>query len=296
MDFLQIFPSDFILRNALWGSVAVGLFCPLIGVYFFLRRMVLMGVALPQVSAAGIAFVFYLQGIGIHWSLHAAEPNDKFFALIGSLAFTIASIFILAALERRNQATIQNRIGATYAIAYAAAILLVAANPKGEIELLGMLHGEIVSVSAIDLKILLVVFAILTAVLLGLNRQLLLVSFDRDFAQSVGRSTIAWDILLYSIVGVAISMSVLIVGPMLTFAAFVIPPLAARRFCRRMTPFFLGSSILGGISGVVGFYVSYHFDLPLGPTDIAVYAVVLALCVTARKIQLALRTSAARSA
>jgi ABC-type Mn2+/Zn2+ transport system permease subunit len=38
--------------------VLVGLVCPLVGVYFVLRRMIFLGVALPQLSAAGIAFSF----------------------------------------------------------------------------------------------------------------------------------------------------------------------------------------------------------------------------------------------
>ena len=37
------------------GSVLVGCLCPLVGVYFVLRRMIFLGVALPQLSAAGIA-------------------------------------------------------------------------------------------------------------------------------------------------------------------------------------------------------------------------------------------------
>src|ERR1041384_4243982 len=127
-DFLSLFQSNFILHNALWGSIVVGLFCPLIGVYFMLRRMVLLGVALPQISAGGVAFAFFLQGLGIAWSLHSGEANDRFLAVLGSTVFTIAAILILAALERRGEGTTDSRIGASYALAYAASILLVASN------------------------------------------------------------------------------------------------------------------------------------------------------------------------
>src|SRR5260370_35729942 len=95
----SIFHPGFLLHNALWGSLAVGFFCPLIGVYFLLRRMVLLGVALPEISAAGIAFAFFLQGLGITWSLHAGEANDRFLALGGSILFTVAAILCLQFLE-----------------------------------------------------------------------------------------------------------------------------------------------------------------------------------------------------
>jgi ABC-type Mn2+/Zn2+ transport system permease subunit len=267
-NFIDLFSSNFLLHNALWGSIAVGIFCPLIGVYFMLRRMILLGVALPQISTAGIAFAFFLQGIGLTWSLHAGEANDKFLALGGSLLFTLAAIFVLAILERRGQGTAESRIGSAFALAYAAAILLVSANPSGKIEVLNMLQGEIVAVNSRDLHLLLGVFAILGTGLAVFNRQMLLVSFDRESAQVMGKNVLLWDTLLYGMIGIALSVSVLIVGPMLTFAFLIIPPLAARRFCKRMGTFFLLSSLLGGLSGIIGFYASYHLDWPLGPTDI----------------------------
>ena len=93
----------------------------------------------------------------------------------------------------------------------------------------------------------------------------------------------AGAVSLISLVGIAISLGVLIVGPMLTFAAFVIPPLAARRFCKRMGSFFILSSLIGCVCGLIGFYFSYHFDLPLGPTNIALFSVVLAGAVLLKK-------------
>ena len=56
---LQILSPSFLLRDALVASVLVGTVCPLVGVYFVLRRMIFLGVALPQVSAAGIAASFF---------------------------------------------------------------------------------------------------------------------------------------------------------------------------------------------------------------------------------------------
>lgn len=43
----ELFAADFLLRHALWGAVAVGLFCPLVGAWFTVRRMILLGVTLP---------------------------------------------------------------------------------------------------------------------------------------------------------------------------------------------------------------------------------------------------------
>ena len=59
MDTLrEILAPDFLLRNSVYISLLVGLVCPLVGVYLTLRRLIFMGVALPQISSCGIAFDF----------------------------------------------------------------------------------------------------------------------------------------------------------------------------------------------------------------------------------------------
>lgn len=286
MNFFSIFETHFLLHNALWGSIAVGLFCPVIGVYFMLRRMVLLGVALPQISAAGIALAFFAQGMGLTWTLHPGETNDKILALGGSVIVTLLAIVVLTVLERRRQGSSESRIGAAFAMAYAAAILLVSTNPFGKIELLQMLHGEIIVVTPQDLHILLGVFAILGAALAVLNRQFILVSFDRDAAQVMGKNVLAWDALLFGMIGIALSVSVLIVGPMLTFAYLIIPPLAGRRFCSRIPTFFIFSSLSGGVSAILGFYASYRYDWPLGPTEILVASLLLLGSFLIKKVSL----------
>src|SRR2546423_15603455 len=66
----EILSPDFLLRNSIYISLLVGLVCPLVGVYLTLRRLIFMGVALPQISSCGIAFAFSLQAWGIISPMH----------------------------------------------------------------------------------------------------------------------------------------------------------------------------------------------------------------------------------
>ena len=84
----EILSPDFLLRQALIGSVLVGLVCPLVGVYFVLRRMIFLGVALPQLSAAGIACAFFAYRILIGPHQHF-DLTERGLAMIGSFAFTL---------------------------------------------------------------------------------------------------------------------------------------------------------------------------------------------------------------
>src|SRR5438445_11856194 len=55
---LEILSPSFLLRNALYGGLVIGLVAPLVGVFLLARRLVFIGIALPQVSTAGVAGAF----------------------------------------------------------------------------------------------------------------------------------------------------------------------------------------------------------------------------------------------
>ncbi|MBI3301096.1 MAG: metal ABC transporter permease, partial [Deltaproteobacteria bacterium] len=51
--------------------------------------------------------------------------------------------------------------------------------------------------------------------------------------------------------------------------------LTARLITRHMLTFSLASAGLGAAAAFIGFYCAYRFDLPLGPTEVAVASLVL---------------------
>ena len=51
----QMLSPDFLLRNSVYTSVLIGFACPLVGVFLVVRRLVFIGVALPQISSTGVA-------------------------------------------------------------------------------------------------------------------------------------------------------------------------------------------------------------------------------------------------
>ncbi len=280
---IDMLKPDFLLHHAVWGSVVVGFVCPLVGVYFVLRRLVFWGVALPQVSASGIAFAFMLQGFGLNF-MAGGEAQEKHLAILGSVIFTVGTILVLAALERKGEGLSEGRIGALFALAWATSILFVAFNAAGETEMLGLLKGEIVSISESDFHAMLNIFAAIAAAMFLFQREFTLVSYDRDTAVTLGRNVLAWDLLLFLIIGLTISLGVMTVGPLVIFGFLVIPPLAALPWARGMISFSVIASLLGGLSAFAGFYLSYTRDLPLGPVVVCIACAVYALSSLARRL------------
>ena len=281
---VQILSPDFLLRDALVGSVLVGVVCPLVGAYFVLRRMIFLGVALPQLSAAGIAFSFvgYRLAVGAH---EHGNVSERELAMLGSFAFTLTGLLVLTAFERRGRETVEARIGVTYAIAAALTILFLAVDPHGDAEMVNLLKGDILATTRTSLTLLASVLGAVVLVLFACRKEFLLVSFDRDLAVVFGKWVGLWDGLLYLIIGVTISLGVMTAGPLVTFGFLVVPPLTARLLTRRMLSFSLVAAAIGGAAAFGGFYCAYRMDLPLGPAEVALASLVLIVAGTASMIR-----------
>jgi ABC-type Mn2+/Zn2+ transport system permease subunit len=272
MDLLrEVFSPDFLLRNSLYVGLLIGLVCPLIGTYLVLRRLVFMGVALPQISSCGIAFAFALHA----WHIvpHLENSSENVLAFGGSTVFTLIALFILTILQRRSSGMAEARIGTAYVLAGAFSILLLVKNPYGEHGLLERLRGEIIAVSTADLAMTAATFSIVIIVLILFRKEFLLVSFDPEMAITLRKNVVSWDGLLFLLIGVTVSMSVLSVGPLVTFGFLLIPPLIARALARNMRQFAIIGCVVGVVAAAVGFCLAYRWDVPVGPTDVALLGV-----------------------
>jgi ABC-type Mn2+/Zn2+ transport system permease subunit len=277
----HILSPDFLLRNSVYISLLVGLVCPLVGVYLVLRRLIFMGVALPQISSCGIAFTFALQAWGVLAHFHGSEHGLAFF---GSTLFTIPTIILLSLLVRRGQGLVEGRLGTVYVLAGAWSVLLLITNPSGEHGLLDMLKGEIVAISDADLGWTAATFCSVILLIFVFRKEFLLASFDREMAVTLKKNVVFWDALLFLLVGVTISMAVLSVGPLVAFGFLLIPALTAHLFAANMRQFTILASLLGGATSFVGFCIAYRYDLPVGPTDVALLGVVYGLAFLVKKI------------
>ena len=277
---LEILNPHFLLRNALYGGLVIGIVAPLVGVFLLARRMVFIGIALPQVSTAGVAAAFVW-----HAFFHGhpdRDVNDFMIALVGSSLLTFAVILGLALLERRGRGLREGRIGMLYAIAGAATILLLASDRVTEIGILGLLKGEIIAIPDQELLILSLGYGTILAVLALFHKELVLVTVDREMAVSLGKRVAVWDLVLFGVIGVTISLGVLVVGPLVMFGFLIVPPMIAGRLVVGMRNVSAVAAVMGAGIALVGFASAYRLDWPTGPTDVALAGLVLALVVSAQ--------------
>jgi len=264
MEFL--FGPGILFRNAVLGGLLVALVCSLLGVYVVLRRLVLLGVALPQAGAAGIAAAFFLTA-HVHQPMAAHSS-----ALLGSLLATFGALALLVAGQRGGRSPAEWSVGALFAVASAATVIFVAMNPTGDLEVTNLLRGELLSLSDGDLVVLAVVSGIALALFFAYGREILLASFDPEFARTVGHDPRRADALLFLLLGGAISLGVMDAGPLVVFGFLVLPALAALRVAPGLGAALAIAGAIGAACSVGGFAVAYRLDLPTGPTSVALAA------------------------
>lgn len=277
---IEFLSPDFLFRNAILGGWLVCVLCAVLGVYVALRRMVLLGVALPQAGAAGIAAVFFATG-----HVHGGGGGGHWLALGGSLGATFATLGLLVVGARGSRTPVEWRIGALFAVASAATLLTVALNPTGDLEMTSLLRGELLAIPDRDLVLLAVVAALVALVFVLFRREILLVSFDAEFARTIGRDPARWDSLLYLLLGVTISVGVMTAGPMVVFAFLVLPGLAALRLTSHLALTFALAAAIATACSLGGFALSYRADLPAGPVYVLLAAAVWVVAALAARVR-----------
>ncbi|MFT5080530.1 MAG: ABC-type Mn2+/Zn2+ transport system permease subunit [Bacteroidia bacterium] len=289
------FPLDLLWElfgNSILAALAAGLVVPVVGAYLLARGTGFYGVTLPQLAAAGIAFGFAilpwwqenmtwlvdaeLQGDDSHLALH--------YHILWAGVFCLGGLVLMAKTAKHGKGEAGN-VAATFAIASALTIMFAHMSPLGEVFVQGLLRGEILAIDGHELGILLTTLGVVATLLVLFSRSLTLISFDPSLAKVLGMRLAGWEYLHLVILGVTVSVCVMTIGPTVLFGLLVLPPLAARGLARSMTAYLLLSSAAGLLSAAGGIWVSFAYDLPLGPSLVLVAALLLLLAAVGKRAQ-----------
>lgn len=273
-----------LFRFQLMAALVAGLLCPLVGCWLLVRRTSFYGITLPQFATAGVVFGFvllpwWIETIGLGGLTIDVALSDSHAAMNYHLAwasiFTFGGLFALVWLGRRGVGSEIGRVAASFAIANAATLLFGRLAPAGRSFVDELLSGEILGVGVHQLEVLAGFYGAVLVLLVLFRNDFLLVSFDRDLAQVLGKRVTAFELLLITITGITVSVGTMIFGPTLLFGLLVVPPLAARQWAGSMNSFQVLAACLGVVSVVGGTVASFELDLPLGAAIVGASALTL---------------------
>jgi ABC-type Mn2+/Zn2+ transport system permease subunit len=245
------------MRDALVASLAAACALSIVGVYLAIRRVAFMGLVLASVATVGAAVA---QAFG------ASPDGEAFVAAVAA----VAAALTLGAMPTPRRISAELVVGAVYAAASAATVLILSRTARGDADTLHLLYGNVLAVTpghAADLVVLATI-VIVTQRLFG--PRLLLVTFDAEAARVAGVRQLPWTIGLNLVVGVTVAMAVHEVGTLPTFAFLTLPSMASLLLTRSMASVFVASVAVGLLAAWGGLLAAFHLDLPPGPASVGI--------------------------
>lgn len=248
-------PWEFVfMQRALLAATFAALVCSVVGVFVVLRGMAFMGDAVAHSSLAGMS-VAYLFGGSIFWGAFA-------WALPASLAITFIS--------RRANLRLDTAIGIIFASGFAVGIILMSQVDNYTADLFGLLFGNVLGVSWGEILLIGLVAGGVLLVIAAFYKELLFTAYDATMSAASGIPVRFIQYLLPLLVGVTTVASLKAVGIVLVLALLVTPAATAALVARRLPGIMAFSVLAGLISTVAGLYLSFHADLPTGPSIVVV--------------------------
>lgn len=169
-------------------------------------------------------------------------------------------VFILKFHSNRNAIT------SVVSSAFLASSIILASKLQEKIILESMLFGDIFTIQQSGFYLILCMLAI-TALFIGICfNKIVIMSIDPDIAKISNIPVHLIEFLILLILSLVIAISIKFTGAFLIGSFLIIPATAARLITKSPLQMILLSVIIGGTSGITGFYLSLTYDLPLSPS------------------------------
>lgn len=250
-----------LLQNSILAGALLGVVGGLIGVFVMSRDMAFAVHGISELSFAGAAIAL-LFGVNIVAG-----------SLVGSL---IAAVLIgLLGAKARDRNSI---IAVLMPFGLGLGILALALYPGRSANKFGLLTGQIVSVDDPQLGSLLVIGAIVLIALLLMWRPLMFDSLDADVAASRGVPTRFVSLAFMVLLGLAVAVSVQIVGALLVLSLLVTPAAAAMRVSSSPLAVPLLSVGFALLSVVGGIMLAIGSSLPISPYVTTISFLIYVVC------------------
>ena len=235
-----------------------------------MRGMSFFGDALAHAILPGVALSYTASGGYVAGNL-----------FLGGLGAGVASALVIAWLSRNDDLKEDSAIAIVFVTMFALGIAMISTQSSYAVDLTHILFGSINGVSQDDLLAMAALAAVVLLVVLLLYKEFLLVSFDLSLAHSLKLPVQLLKILLLVLIAVTIVASLQAVGIALMLALLTTPAATARLLVKRLHHMIVIASLIGIVSGVVGFYASYYLDIPSGACIVltlsAIFGLVIAL-------------------
>ncbi len=249
MDALRDVFGDYTLRSIALGAAALGIVSGILGCFAVLRRQALLGDAMSHAALPGVVLAFMLTGSRAPLVLVCGA----------ALAGWLGALAVLA-IVRLSRIKEDSAFGLVLSVFFAIGMLLLSMLQRsgvgGQAGLDKYLFGQAAALVTADVLTIVALGAVTLLLVALFWKEFRLLSFDPAYAASLGYPVRALDILLTSLIVMAIVIGLQLVGVVLMSAMLVAPAVAARQWTNRLGAMALLAGGFGALAGVIGAVIS----------------------------------------
>jgi zinc transport system permease protein len=275
-----------IFKDAIITGGLAGALLGFLGVHIVLRRMVFASSAIAQAAALGVALSFWIPIVVDpvrHAAGHQAGPEVHlissllFEPVVWAIAASLLATLLFMVNPVRLHLTRESVLGFVFLVSGAGAVIVGDRITQEAHDLAAILFGSAVVVQPVDLLLVSVATVVLLGGHVALWRALVFAGFDPMGARVQGMPVRALNGFLFVSVGLAVALCTRALGALPVFAFSVLPAMTALVLTSRISVVFALAAIVGAFSGVAGYAISFRAELPVGATQTATAAALLAL-------------------
>ena len=268
--------QDYTFQTVALGSALLGIISGVLGSFAVLRKQSLLGDGVSHAALPGVVLAFLLTG----------SKNTEVLLIGALLTGTLATLAIIAVV-RNSRIKFDSALALVMSVFFGFGMVLLTYSQKipnaNQAGLKRFIYGQASTLLERDVKLMAVCGVILLALVFLFWKEFKLLSFDPEFAESIGFKTGRLNLFLSFLIVLSIIIGLQTVGVVLMSAMLIAPAVAARQWSNRLSVMVFLASVFGAVSGVVGTMISSSVaGMPTGPvivscvTTIAIFSILFA--------------------
>ncbi len=269
IDLLSMLFTDYTIRTVAMGAAVLGIVSGALGTFAVLRRQSLLGDAISHAALPGVVLAFML-----------TASKAPVVLILGAAVAGVLGTVLMLGIVRHTRIKEDSAMGIILSVFFGFGLMLLTflqRNPTAnQAGLNSFLFGQAATMLQRDV-ITMALFggaALLITVIFW--KEFKLLSFDKDFGASLGFSMRMLDVLLTTLLVIAIVIGLQAVGVVLMSAMVVAPAAAARQWTNSLSIMVVLAAIFGAVAGVSGALISsMGSGLSTGPVVVLVISVIV---------------------
>jgi zinc transport system membrane protein troC len=269
MNIISLLVSDYTFRTIALGCMLLGSVSGMLGCFAVLRKQSLLGDAVSHASLPGVCLAFLI-----------IRSKNTEILLLGALAIGIICIGLIQTIQNYTKIKFDSALAFILSVFFGLGLVLLSylnklpgANKSG---LNKFIFGQASTFVERDVRLMLYTGIILLIVIILFWKEFKIVTFDSEFAKTLGFPSRKIEILISVLIVITVIIGIQAAGVILISAMIISPAVAARQWTNRLSVMVILSGIFGGIAGLTGTLISItESNLPTGPVIVLVISLIV---------------------